>query len=141
MSNVRVVPADKLAEAKAAADAERQRIKDEAFRAGQSVGERHKAWAYGLAGAIVGAVMMGLYTMATSERAMFNAGAVADRVLGRVVEPAPLPPLEIDGEDAASYQANSERARSEACAEGVRDPRTGRCPSPRTQPAGGEPRR
>lgn len=140
MSNIKAVPADKLATAKIAADAERQRIRDEAFQAGQSVGEHHKAWAYGLAGAIIGAVMMGLYTMATSERAMFNAGAVADRVLGRVVEPAVLP-LEIDADDAAEYQANSERARRDACSEGVRDPRTGRCPAPRTQPAGGEPRR
>jgi hypothetical protein len=125
--NIKVVPNDKLAQAKAAAEEERKRIADENYKLGVRVGEGHKAWAYGLAGVIVGAVLMGLYTMATSERAMFNAGAVADRVLGRVVEPAQLAAPEVDP---FAYERNAQIAREQACSEGVRDPRSGRCPSP-----------
>ncbi len=125
MSNIK--PVDKFAAVKAEAEAERQRIAEDNYKRGVRVGEGHKAWAYGLAGAIIGAILMGLYTMATSERAMFNAGAVADRVLGRVVEPAQLAAPEIDP---FAYDRNTETAREQACSEGVRDPRSGRCPSP-----------
>ena len=128
-SNIRAIPTTdaKKAEAKAAADAERKRISEEAYAQGIKVGERHKAWAFGLAGVIVGACAMGLYTMATAERGMFAAGAVADRVLGRVVEPAELQveARPVDPIDAYSY---NERLAREPCRRGTRDPRTGLCP-------------
>lgn len=117
-TNLRSIPQAKIDDAASKAKAERERIADEAFKSGLKIGERHKAWAYGLAGAIVGALAMGLYTMAMSERAMYASGAVADRVLGRVVEPATLPAPAIDAEDAYSY--NSRLARETACREGVR---------------------
>lgn len=122
--NIKAIPNDKIAAARAAAEEERKRIADENYKLGVRVGEGHKAWAFGLAGVIVGAVLMGLYTMATSERAMFNAGAVADRVLGRVIEPAQLEAPEVDP---LAYERNTQAAREDACREGVRD-RQGQCP-------------
>lgn len=110
-----------------AAEEERQRIRDEARAEGVKVGERHKAWAYGLAGVICGAILMGLYTTIVVERGMFNAGAVADRIVARTVDPT-LPATSRNESVADEYLRNAEVARRDACREGVRDPRTGLCP-------------
>ena len=109
-----------------AAQEERERIRDEARAEGVKIGERHKAAAYGFAGAIIGALLMGAYTTLVVERGMFNAGAVADRIVARTVDPTlPARPSENAADE---YIRNTERAREQACREGVRDPRTGLCP-------------
>lgn len=122
-----VVTSDKLAAAKANADAERQRLRDEAYAEGVKIGERHKAYAFGLAGVIIGALLMGGYTMLTVERGVFSAGAVADRIVSRTVSPG-LPAAPVAEDVGLTYERNAEAAREDACRRGVRDPRTGRCP-------------
>lgn len=120
------IPDSRREAALRAAEEERQRIREEARAEGVKIGERHKAMAYAFAGAIVGALLMGIYTTLVVERGMFNAGAVADRIVARTVDPTlPAQPSE---DLAEQYIRNSERAREEACREGVRDPRTGLCP-------------
>jgi hypothetical protein len=120
------VPDSRREAAMRAAEDERQRIREEARAEGVKVGERHKAFAYAFAGAIVGALLMGVYTSLVVERGMFNAGAVADRIVARTVDPTlPARPSE---DMAERYMRNSEIARAEACRQGIRDPRTGLCP-------------
>lgn len=109
-----------------AAQEERERIRDEARAEGVKIGERHKAAAYALAGAIAGALMMGAYTTLVVERGMFNAGAVADRIVARTV--SPTLPASTSEDMADEYIHNTEQARRDACREGIRDPRTGLCP-------------
>lgn len=121
------VPDTRREAALRAAEEERQRIREEAKAEGVKVGERHKAWAYGLAGAICGAALMGLYTTVVVERGMFNAGAVADRIVARTVDPT-LPATPRTEDVADEYLRNAEQARRDACREGIRDPRTGLCP-------------
>jgi|694.fasta_scaffold00779_55 hypothetical protein len=111
--------------AQRAAEAERERIREEARAEGVKIGERHKAFAYAFAGAIVGAFLMGVYTSAVQERGMFTAGAVADRIVARTVEPGL--PATINEDRVEEYLRNTEEAREQACREGVRG-RDGRCP-------------
>jgi len=120
------VPDSRREAALRAAEEERTRIRDEARAEGVKIGERHKAFAYALGGAIVGAFLMGVYTTVVVERGMFNAGAVADRIVARTVDPGlPATPAQ---DLADQYIRNSERAREDACRQGVRDPRSGLCP-------------
>lgn len=125
MADLKAVPDTRLAVAKKAADEERARIRDEARAEGVKVGERHKAWAYALGGAIAGAALMGLYTTIVVERGMFNAGAVADRIVSRTVDPTL--PASGNRNLADEYDRNAATARDQACREGVRDHR-GLCP-------------
>lgn len=124
---IKAVPDTRLAAAKAAADKAREEIRSEAYAEGVKVGERHKAMMFALAGFVIGALCMGLYSAAMQERAAFNAGAIIDRVLSRTVEPPALPagPAETLSEQ---YVRNTQAAREQACRQGIRDPRTGLCP-------------
>jgi hypothetical protein len=123
-----VITPDKLAAAKAAAEFDKQQIAAAAYAEGVKSGERHKAMAFVFGGILIGALIMGAFTMMASERAMYALGGITDRILGRVVEPVELQPAG-NVDLAAEYTRNSELARQQSCREGVIDPRTGRCPA------------
>lgn len=118
MSNIKPVPT-KLADAKAAADAERARLREEGKHEGLRHAGRYRDGAMVSVGFIAGLVAGMLMAASMIESAAFNAGAVADRVLARTVEPVVLPPPP-EAVSAEEYNANAEDARAQACREGVR---------------------
>lgn len=114
-----VVASPKLEEAKAKAEAERARLREEGKHEGLRLAGRYRDGALVAVGFIVG-LMCGMMVAATMIKdASWNAAAVADRVLARTVEPpvfAP-PPATVSAEE---YNANAEDARAQACRDGVR---------------------
>lgn len=113
-----VIVPDKLAAAKQAAEAERERIRREAHEDGKHHGlrlaGRYRDVALFSMGALVGAALFGLYVASIYDRGAVTAAAVVDQVLGRTVE-RPMLPAALDVRDAAEdYEANTEAAR-EGC--------------------------
>lgn len=118
MSNIKPVPKN-LADAKAAADAERARLREEGKHEGLRHAGRYRDGALVAVGFVVG-LMAGMLVAATMIKdASWNAAAVADRVLARTVEPPVFAPPP-DAISAEEYNANAEDARAQACREGVR---------------------
>lgn len=123
MTNVKpvskVVTPQAMADAKAKADAERAKLREEGKHEGLRLAGRYRDGALVAVGFIVG-LMCGMMVAATMIKdASWNAAAVADRVLARTVEPPTFapPPATISAEE---YNANAEDARAQACREGVR---------------------
>jgi hypothetical protein len=117
-----------IAEAQARADAHRAEIHAAGKHEGLRLAGIYRDLAMGLAGVVIGVVIASLLLTSMYERGVMTAGAVADRILVRTVEPT-LPPATLTSDELADqYDRNAAAAREEACRRGIRDPRTGRCP-------------
>lgn len=99
-------PADR-AKIEADAAAERARLHQQGFEAGQRHAERIKAVAFMALGFIAGGASMGLYFAAMGEKAQITTSAIIDRVLQRVQE-APPPVPNLTTRDAAEAQMEAE---------------------------------
>lgn len=121
-----VIMPDRLATAKQAAEAERERIRAEAHEEGKHHGlrlaGRYRDVALIAISFVVGMVAGMGWSMSLQDRGAYTAAAITDRVLGRTV-PDPgstLPPPLTNVHPADEYAANAEAAREGCTAEQLR---------------------
>lgn len=122
MNNVKPInrhTPEAIAAATAKAEAERKELHENGKREGLKHAQRYRDYAMAGIGLVVGLMLGMLIAASLIKDAAFNAGAVADRVLARTVEPVVLPPAP-EARSADEYNSNAEDARAQACRDGIR---------------------